>query len=314
MANKKKYKYIFGPVPSRRLGRSLGVDIVGLKTCTQNCIYCQLGVNGVTTTERKAYVDVDLVAAELKDKLACGLEADFITISGSGEPTLNSDIGRLIDRIKAMTDIPVAVITNGTLLEDPKVRADVSRADAVMPSLDAGDDDTFRAMNCPHAGLTFKSLVDGLAAFRAEYKGQIWLEVFFCEGVNTSDEQVQKIARVIAGISPDKVQLNTAVRPTADKSAKAVSQEKLSAIAAKIGFGCEIIAGFPETAAHKAGNADVDRVADMLKRRPCSIKGMSQSLNVSGSSVEQAVASLESKGLVETEEKGGVVFYVLKQQ
>jgi len=314
MTNKKKYKYIFGPVPSRRLGRSLGVDIVGLKTCTQNCIYCQLGVNGVTTTERKAYVDVDLVAAELKDKLVCGLEADFITISGSGEPTLNSDIGLLIDQIKEMTDIPVAVITNGTLLNDHQVREDISRADAVMPSLDAADDDTFRAINCPHASLTFKSLVDGLVAFRNEYKGQIWLEVFFCDGVNTSDEQIEKIGRVIAGISPDKVQLNTAVRPTADKMAKAVSQEKLSAIAAKIGFGCEIIAGFPKTAVQESGNADTDKIADMLKRRPCSIKGMSQSLNVSSSSVEQAVALLESKGLVETEQKGGIVFYVLKQQ
>jgi wyosine [tRNA(Phe)-imidazoG37] synthetase (radical SAM superfamily) len=135
-----KYQYVFGPVPSRRLGRSLGVDIVGLKTCTQNCVYCQLGVNGVTTTERKAYVDVSLVAAEVRDKLSSGVKADFITISGSGEPTLNSDIGVLIKEIKSMTDIPVAVITNGTLLNNPQVRKDISRADAVMPSLDGGDE------------------------------------------------------------------------------------------------------------------------------------------------------------------------------
>ena len=166
MSDSKKYKYIFGPVPSRRLGRSLGVDIVGLKTCTQNCVYCQLGVNGVTTTERKAYVDVAIVAGEIKDKLAGGVQADFITISGSGEPTLNSDIGLLIDQIKEMTDIPVAVITNGTLLNDPQVRADISRADAVMSSLDAGDEDGFRAMNAPHDSVTFKSLVEGLVAFR----------------------------------------------------------------------------------------------------------------------------------------------------
>ncbi|MBW8015482.1 MAG: radical SAM protein [Planctomycetes bacterium] len=312
MTNNKKYKYIFGPVPSRRLGRSLGVDIVPLKTCSQNCIYCQLGVNAVTTIERKAYVDVALVAAELKDKLAGPVQADFITISGSGEPTLNSDIGRLIDQIKEMTDIPVAVITNGTLLNDWQVRADISRADAVMPSLDAGDEDTFRAMNCPHADLTLRSLVDGLMAMRKEYKGQIWLEVFFCDGVNTSDEQVAKIGRIIKGISPDKVQLNTAVRPTSDKSATVVSPEKLSAIAKKLGFNAEIIAGFPATAPEKLDKADSDRIVDLLKRRPCSIDDMVSSLNVSSSSVEEVVAALESKGLIKAEEKGGIVFYVLK--
>jgi wyosine [tRNA(Phe)-imidazoG37] synthetase (radical SAM superfamily) len=308
----KKYKYIFGPVPSRRLGRSLGVDIVGLKTCTQNCLYCQLGVNGVTTTQRKAYIDVSEVAAELRDKLADGVEADFITISGSGEPTLNSDIGRLIDEIKAMTDIPVAVITNGTLLNDSQVRVDISRADAVMPSLDAGDEDAFKAMNCPHADLTFKSLVDGLKAFRADYKGQIWLEVFFCEGINTSDDQVENISRIIADISPDKVQINTAVRPTAEKSAIAVSPEKLTEIAGKLGFNAEIIASFPTPAREKNAKADSDKIIELLKRRPCSIEGMSSSLNVTISSVQEIIEDLLNAATVSPQEKGGVVFYILK--
>jgi len=269
-------------------------------------------VNGITTTERKAYVDISEVAAELRDKLSRGLEADFITLSGSGEPTLNSDIGRLIDEIKEMTDIPVAVITNGTLLHDSRVRADISMADAVMPSLDAGDEETFRKMNCPDGDLTFESLVDGLLTFRGEYKGQIWLEVFFCEGINTSDEQVDKIRDIIGRIRSDKVQLNTAVRPTAEKSAIAVSPEKLSEIAGKIGSGCEIIASFPAEILSSSDKIEADRIIDLLKRRPCSIEGMSQSLNVSKSSVQEVLSTLEGDGVVVLEEKGGVVFYFLK--
>ncbi len=311
MSDSKKYKYIFGPVPSRRLGRSLGVDIVGLKTCSQNCVYCQLGVNGVATTQRRAYVDVGMVAAELKDKLAGGVQADFITISGSGEPTLNTDIGLLIDQIKEMTDIPVAVITNGTLLDDPQVRADISRADAVMPSLDAGDEDGFRAMNCPHDSITFRSFVDGLVAFRSQYKGQIWLEVFFCEGINTSDEQVKKIANIINRVSPDKIQVNTAVRPTAEKSARAVSPGKLLELAEKLAPGAEVIASFQEEISSAGDKADAGRILDLLKRRPCSIEGMSLSLNVSSSSVRQVVEDLQSNGQITTEQKGGVAFYIL---
>lgn len=307
-----KYKYIFGPVPSRRLGRSLGVDIVGLKTCTQNCIYCQLGVNGVTTTDRRPYVDISLVAGELKDKLAAGLEADFITISGSGEPTLNSDIGLLIDQIKLMTDIPVAVITNGTLLNDPVVRDDISKADAVIPSLDAGDQEGFLAMNCPHTSLTFKGLVDGLAAFRDQYKGQIWIEVFFCEGINTSDDQVKKISSIIDRINPDKIQLNTSVRPTTEQCAKAVSQERLLEICKKLGPNAEIIASFPITMSAGLGNAQEDRIVDLLKRRPCTIEGMSSSLNVSSVSLQEVIAALLSKSLISTEDKAGELFYILK--
>jgi wyosine [tRNA(Phe)-imidazoG37] synthetase (radical SAM superfamily) len=311
MTNKKKYKFIFGPVPSRRLGRSLGVDIVGLKTCTQNCIYCQLGVNGVTTTQRKPYVDVAMVAAELKDKIDDGAQADFITISGSGEPTLNSDIGLLIDQIKEMTDIPVAVITNGTLLNDPQVRTDISRADAVMPSLDAGDEDGFRAMNCPHDSVTFRSLVDGLIAFRSQYKGQIWLEVFFCGGINASDEQVEKMSGIIDRIKPDKIQVNTAVRPTAEKSARAVTPAKLLELAKKLAPDAEVIASFPAKTSSADDKADADRILDLLRRRPCSIEGMSLSLNVTTASVEQAIETLQNNDLLATEEKGGVVFYLL---
>ena len=312
MSKAEKYRYIFGPVPSRRLGKSLGVDIVPLKTCTQNCVYCQLGVDGVTTTERKPYVDMGEVLAELKDKLRSGVDADFITLSGSGEPTLNSQISELIAQAKAMSDIPVAVITNGTLLSDPDVRRDIIGADVVMPSLDAGDEEPYRAMNCPHVSLTLKKLVDGLIQFRQEFAGQVWLEVFFCDGVNASASQVEKIKSIIERIGPDKIQINTAVRPTAKALAVAVSPEKLAAIAEKFGPTAEVIANFSKSLRTVDDNVDADTIAAMLKRRPCSLDGICSSLGISESGAVEILNKMLDSGIAEIENKGGKLFYRLK--
>jgi wyosine [tRNA(Phe)-imidazoG37] synthetase (radical SAM superfamily) len=168
-------KYLYGPVPSRRLGRSLGVDIVPFKLCTLDCVYCQLGKTTKKTLQRGDFLPVEAVLAELKSRLADGLEADFITIGGSGEPTLHSRLGALIDGIKKLTSIPVAVLTNGTLLYKKDVRADCAKADVVLPSLDAADEQTFRRINRPRSGLTVEQLISGLCAFRSEFTGQIWL-------------------------------------------------------------------------------------------------------------------------------------------
>ena len=199
-----KYKYLFGPVPSRRLGRSLGVDIVPLKICSQNCIYCQLGVNAETTIDRRQYVDINEVLVELKSVVDEGLDADYITLTCSGEPTLNSRIGDLIDGIREITDIPIAILTNANLFFDPQVRAACCKADVVSPSLDAGDTESFKKMNRPHESINFDTFVEGLYKFRDEYKGQIWLEVFFCQGVNTDDEQVGKMREIIERIAPQR--------------------------------------------------------------------------------------------------------------
>lgn len=236
-----KGRHIFGPVASRRLGRSLGVDIVPLKVCTQNCIYCQLGIDGEQTLERKEYVAAEVVLAELKEWVEAGIEADFVTFSGSGEPTLNSAMGEIIDGIRAITDIPVAVITNGTLFSDPAVRADCAKADLVVPSLDAGDAETFGKINFPHKDIDFDVFVEGLRAFRREYSGRMWLEVFLSEGVNASDEQVDKIGAIIERIGPDKVQLNTAVRPTVKESALRVDRRRLEEIAERLGGNVEVV-------------------------------------------------------------------------
>ncbi|MCK4625431.1 MAG: radical SAM protein, partial [Phycisphaerae bacterium] len=169
--------YIFGPVPSRRLGRSLGVDLVPFKTCSYDCIYCQLGRTTNKTIQRKEWVPLDDVVAELKTNLSS--QPDYITLSGSGEPTLYSRTGELIDRIKAVTDVPVAVLTNGSLLWNQEVCAQLMNADLIVPSLDAGDEMMFRAVNRPHEDISFEKMLKGLIEFRREYQGQYWLEVMF---------------------------------------------------------------------------------------------------------------------------------------
>ena len=307
MAGEKKYFY--GPVPSRRLGRSYGVDIVPFKVCTLDCIYCQLGKTTEKTIKRRDYGPIEPILAELRETLAEGLEADFITIAGSGEPTLNSRLGELIDGIKKITDIPVAVLTNGTLLYKEDVGADCAKADVVMPSLDAGDEQTFQKVNRPHKDISIENLISGLCAFRDKFAGWIWLEVFFVEGLNTNAEQIAKIKDAIELIRPDKVQLNTAVRPTAEADIKRLDAEKLRAIAARLGPKCEVVADFSLSHYGRGLENKAEDVLSILKRRPCSLNDISSGLGISRNEALKYVTHLQHKGVIHSEEKDGRIFF-----
>jgi len=304
-------------VPSRRLGRSLGVDIVPFKLCSLDCVYCQLGKTTEKTLQRRDYVPVEAVLAELKDKLAAGLEADFLTIGGSGEPTLHSRLGELIEGIKKITDIPVAILTNGTLLYKKDVRADCAKADVVLPSLDAGDEQTYRRINRPHSGLSIEKLISGLCVFRKEFLGQIWLEVFLIDGFNTDNQQIAKIKEAIDRIRPDKVQLNTAVRPTAEPVIKALDAEKLQAIAGQLGENCEVIADFSPPslcfAKRSSGGGNIEGRAEdvlsMLKRRPCSLSDISSALGISRDEALKYITHFQQQGVIDSRQKDGVVFF-----
>jgi wyosine [tRNA(Phe)-imidazoG37] synthetase (radical SAM superfamily) len=302
-------KYLYGPVPSRRLGRSLGIDIVPLKVCTLDCVYCQLGRTTEKTIERKDYVPVEAVLSELRDALKKGLEADFITISGSGEPTLNSRLGELIDGVKKMTSIPVAIMTNGTLLYREDVRADCAKADVVVPSLDAGDEASFQKVNRPHRDISIEKLVDGLVAFRKEFTGRIWLEVFLVEGLNTDIAEIDKIKGLIKRIRPDKVQLNTAVRPTADPAIKKVDAEKLQTIAHLIGLRCEVIADFPLLHSDKRMHSAAEDILSMLKRRPCSLDDICSGLGIHRNEALKHITDLQHRRLIDSEVKNGRTFF-----
>lgn len=210
-------EYVFGPVPSRRLGRSLGVDPVPFKTCNWNCVYCQLGRTAPMTNERRDYVPPDEVVAEIREALrAHGDGVDWITFGGSGEPTLHASLGRMIREVKGLTTVPVAVLTNGALLHRRDVRRDLLAADAVLPTLDAGSEEVYRRVNRPRGDLTFARLVEGLIAFRREYSGPLWVEVMLVRGLNDGARSLADIRGILDRVGPDAVHVNTPVRPPAE--------------------------------------------------------------------------------------------------
>ncbi len=302
-------KYLYGPVPSRRLGRSLGIDIVPFKVCTLDCVYCQLGSTAKKTIERKDYVPVEQILAELRSKLSRELDADFITISGSGEPTLNLHLGKLIDGIREITDVPIAILTNGTLFYRPDVRADCAKANVVLPSLDAGDEQIFQKINCPHKDISIKKLINGLSEFRKEFDGQIWLEVFLVEDLNTDIEQITKIKAAIDRICPDKIQLNTAVRPTAEAGIKRPSAEKLRAIATQLGQKCEVVADFSLHRRSKHTENKVEDVLSMLKRRPCSLSDICSALGIPHNEALKYISQLQHLKAIDSEQQNGITFF-----
>ncbi len=303
-------KHIYGPVPSRRLGRSLGVDIVPPKICTLDCVYCQIGRTTQKSTVRQNFVDIEAVLAELGDKLAAGVTADYITIGGSGEPTLNSRLGELIDRIDAMTAIPVALLTNGTLFDRADVRAEAGKAEVVIPSLDAGDQAVFEAVNRPVRDISIEKVISGLSQFRDEFPGQIWLEVFLIEGMNTDPEQIAKLRALIARIRPDKVQLNSAVRPAAEEGILPIGEERLAAIASQIGRNCEIIGAAPLAEPSRHERRACADVLSMLKRRPCSIPDICAGLGITRNEAVKYITRLQQQQAVRSERQGSVTYYL----
>jgi len=202
-------QFVFGPVPSRRLGRSLGVDLVPFKTCTYNCIYCQLGRTTRRTVVRREWVPQDAGLNEVEKRLGC--KPDYITLSGSGEPTLHSRLGEIIRGIRSMTAIPIAVLTNGSLLWQEQVRMDVAQAEVVLPSLDAPDPGRFALINRPHSEITFERLIDGVKQLGRDLKGRYWLEIMLLDGYTTLPPQMQQFADWVKLIRPHKVQINTPV-------------------------------------------------------------------------------------------------------
>jgi len=305
-------KYIFGPVPSRRLGLSLGVDIVPFKVCSLDCIYCQLGRTTDKSLERRDYVPIEPVLKGLTDRIARGVRPDFITLSGSGEPTLNSRLGEFLEQIKLVTDIPVAVLTNGTLLFRQDVRADCSRADVVLPSLDAADEETFQRINRPHNRISVEKLIDGLCRFREEFAGGLWLEVFFFEGVKTATNQSAAIGDAIKRIRPDKVQLNTAVRPTAEADVRRLDPQQLKAIVTQLGVKCEIIADFSLERQDKHTIGKAADVLSMLKRRPCTINDLCSGLGISQNEALKYVTHFQNRGVVDSQRQDGTIFFTAK--
>ena len=235
-------RYIYGPVRSRRLGLSLGVSLTPHKTCSFDCVYCQLGKTTLLTQERKNYINTDEILSELKGFLRNNVQpCDYISLSGYGEPLLNAGIQKLIRGIKGLTSIPVVLITNASFFVEPAIRQEICDADLLIPSLDAVTQDVFEKIDRPAPGIKIEDILSGLIALRGEFKGRIYLEIMLVKDINDSLVYAAKFKEAIAMINPDKVQLNIPARSTTEGWVRPPEKERLKEIKAVLGDTCEII-------------------------------------------------------------------------
>lgn len=302
------YRHLFGPVPSRRLGRSLGIDLTPFKTCSFDCIFCQLGRTTDKTISRREYVPTDAVIAELDAWLAAGNTADYLTLSGSGEPTLNSEFGWVIRFLRNRTSIPVALLTNGSLLSDPQVREAAAEANVVKVSLSAWDDTSLQHVNRPHRSIKFDTLYDGIHQFRKTFNGELWVEVFLLWGTNTALSDVLKIAERVQALKPTRVQLNTAVRPPCEDYAYAVPRHRMEDLARLFNPEAEIMAEYSSQTSSGIQSTEVDMLG-MLERRPCTLDQICRVTGLHPNEASKYLGKLTRTGQVQEHHKQGDVYF-----
>lgn len=310
----KTNSYLYGPVISRRLGISLGVDVTPFKVCSFNCIYCQLGHTTGKTVKRQSFYLPGLILKEIKDTLESGTTMDYVSFSGSGEPTLNADLGKLIRRVKKMTETPVAVITNGSLLWDRQVQEELLAADVVLPSLDAGTEATFQRVNRPHPSLNLERIVSGLVDFRARYKGHIRLEVMLLEGINSGPEELERIRELLPRIEPDRIDLNTTVRPPAEDLARQLTSQQMEEIKAYFGGRTSVITQPPSVHGERHSQKLREAIFRTLGRRPCTVEEMSQALGHHRHEVSKLVGVLLEEGLIYQKYHGQQSYFFVREQ
>ena len=311
----KDMKYVYGPVPSRRLNQSLGIDPLPLKTCNWNCVYCQLGRSIPLTDARKDYFPPAEILAEAREAILNHQPGtiDWVTFVGSGETLLCASLGWLIDCIKKLTPLPVAVITNGSYLYLPEVRQALLSADAVMPSLDAGTGDIYRKINRPHPQFTFQRLVNGLCEFRQMYPGKFWLEVMLVRDLNDSESSLQDIARIVERIKPDVIHINYPTRPPAEPWVLPPVPERLELARLILGDVAEIIPAPLSVFACSVDDLNASLV-NLLSRHPMS---QSEVMEIyqrwAPGKADQLLQSLLESGSVQMVDRMGVQYFVSTQ-
>lgn len=308
------YKYLFGPVPSRRLGMSLGIDLVPKKVCTLNCVYCEVGKTTKLTTDRMEYIKYDKIIDELQQFMSSKPNIDYITFSGSGEPTLNSRIGEVLAYIKMhYPTTKTAILTCGALLSLPELHSELLEADVILPSLDAGSQSMFEKINRPNPNLNIDTYIKGLIDFRKEYKGQIWLEVFLLKGYNDSLEELDLLKKAILEIKPNIVQLNTLDRPGTVEGLVSMTKDELQQIKDYWFLpNVEIIASVDQRTDVGAYNTDIeDTILSTIARRPCTLDDLHQVLGIHVNEINKYLGTLEVNNKIKSTTLDRGVFYEL---
>lgn len=323
--------YIFGPVNSRRLGRSLGIDLFREKICSLNCIYCEVGPTVKLTCERAEYAPTTAIIAETdsffsqKERAAA---VDFVTVTASGEPVLHSGLGEIISHLKQRADKPVAVLTNGTLLWEAQVRQELALADVVIPSLDAALPRGFRKIDRPARCLDLEQIIEGLVLFSHEFAGKIWLEILLAAGINDSDEEIAALCQAAGRMRVDRIQLNTVARPPLESFARPVPKTRMQAVAAEFfrhdpQRPVDLLAVGSVQPENPAAEKKIitsarpnnqqalqDEIVEMLKRRPCTAADINRVFPTGGADkVEQLLAALVESGLLHTRVHNGTLYY-----
>jgi wyosine [tRNA(Phe)-imidazoG37] synthetase (radical SAM superfamily) len=309
----KTISHLYGPVASRRLGLSLGVDLVPFKVCSFDCIYCQLGRTARKTVTRGSFFPPDAILSQLRNTLESGASPDYISFSGSGEPTLNADLGRLIRKAKEITEVPVAVLTNGSLLWDRELQDELLAADVVLPSLDAGTEATFQRVNRPHRSLNLNRIVGGLIDFRARYRGYIRLEVMLLEGINDIPQELKRIRELLSQIEADSIDLNTTVRPPAESFARPLTFRKMKQIRAYFGAPTRVITKPSSVHGQRYSQRLREAIFQTLERRPCTIGQLSTALGRHRHEVAKLIGNLLEEGLIFQRSHGHQNYFFVKQ-
>ncbi len=309
------YGYLFGPVPSRRLGRSLGVDLVPAKTCCLDCVYCESGGTTALTALRREYVPTDEVIAELDGFLSGAPSLDYITFSGAGEPTLHSGIGRIIRHIKeGYPRYNICLLTNGCLLGDDALIEELRQLDLIIPSLDAADEAAFRRINRPAPGLSQKEVLAAIVKFRKSCRVTMWLEIFIVPGLNDTPDSIAAFKEAVSQIMPDKIELNTLDRPGTEgwvQKAGADSVGRFKAALESIS-PVQVVGRFKEGVSAAASLPPEQLrhdILEMLSRRPCTAEDIASSFGAELRCVEKALSRLLGEGRVSRQEMARGTFY-----
>lgn len=304
-----KYQYLFGPVPSRRYGRSLGIDLTPFKTCSMNCRFCQLGPEDVTHIERKEYVPTTAVLNELEDWKKSGAPADCITLAGSGEPTLHSRFGEILRWINSETDTPSLLLSNGSLFFLPEVRRAAAEAKTVKATLSCWDETSFKQIHRPHPELTFNRLIEGERAFRDAFSGHYCLEVFLIDGINDGDQAIKQLSELCKSVAPDSIQLNTAVRPPADGQIRIVPPERMAQIAPRFSPCATYSTTSSTTAPDSLQEFTAENLLALIRRHPCSLGQLTDSFGKSEEQIQTLCNQLVAEEKLHFSQRNEIPYY-----